>query len=498
MAGAQKRVLSIWMPRLPLDRLTRRQDARLAGPFAIIDEIKSAWRVTHLNDAAVTAGLKPGMTLADARSVCPSLLSQPKDGVRESALLRALWRWADRFSPFVAIEPPDGLVLDITGCAHLFGGESAMADQARTQLSHMHLESRIGVADTRRAAWALARFGARQIELASAGQSAAALSCLPLQALNLPISVTHDLHRVGLKRVDQLYGIKSSELARRFGLEVPQTLSKALGHTPDPVTPKSADRVYATRMSLPEPIGLSADVLGVLLRLAEPVCNKLEADQMGARRFVFTIRAVDGQDKILSIGLSKPCAVPRLIVQQFTHAIDQLSLDFGADRFRLQAQDVEPVREYQATLTQGERQDDIAQLISTLGNRLGFDRVRRWTPYDSHLPERAFASVEALSCEVSAVWPACKRQRPIRLYHPAEPVELIEPGRPPKRFAWRHKSYETCTAQGPERLSDEWWRVGAQPQRDYWRVQTCDGPRLWMLNHPGARRASWYVAGQLP
>jgi protein ImuB len=487
------------MPRLALDRLTRREDARLSGPFAIIAEIKSAWRLTHLNDDALRAGLRPGMTLADARSICPHVLSEPADPVREGALLRALWRWADMLSPYVAMDPPDGLVLDITGCAHLFGGEMGMSEEARTRLEEMQIESRIGLADTRRAGWALARYGTHSIEISPLGQTAAALTSLPLEALNLSPACVNDLRRVGLKTIGELYPIKSAELARRFGLELPQALSKALGHTPDPVTPKSADRVYAARMNLPEPIGLADDVLGVLRRLAEPVCAKLLTDQKGARRFEFTVRAVDKGDKQLAIGFAKPCAEPDAVVQQFTHDLGELTLDFGADGFRLVAHSIEPRREKQVSLAEGiAASDGVTQLISTLGNRLGFDRVRRWLPGDSHVPEHEFVTVEAVSSTPVEDWPVSARARPIRFYSPPEPVELIEPGRPPKQFSWRRQTYETASAEGPERLSDEWWRVGARPQRDYWRVQTQSGVRLWMLNYPGVKRALWYVAGQLP
>jgi len=262
-----RRVLSIWLPQLPLDLRVRRGDPRATDAFAVISEIKNAWRLTHLSEAAKQAGLSAGLSLPDARAICPQLLTEPSDPVREAALLRALWRWADSLSPWVALDAPDGLFLDITGCAHLFGGEAAMGEHTRQRLGDMNVTSRIGIADTKGAAWALARFSGGDIAIAPEGKTGAALAALPLEGLRLPPKTAMDLRRTGLKTIGQLSEIKSAELARRFGLDLTKALSATLGHAPDPVSPKAADPIYAARMTLPDPIGLKDDLLNVLERL---------------------------------------------------------------------------------------------------------------------------------------------------------------------------------------------------------------------------------------
>ena len=492
-----RRVLSIWLPQLPLDRRARKGDPRLSAPFAIIADIKNAWRLTHLSTAAIRAGLTPGLSLPDARAICPQLLTEPTDPVREAALLRALWRWADNLSPWVALDPPDGLVLDISGCAHLFGGEAEMANHARVRLSDMLITSRIGIADTKGAAQALARFGGDEVIIAPQGQTKDALAGLPLEGLRLPRKLSSDLRRAGLKTIGQLAEIKSADLARRFGLDLTKALSAALGHAPDPVSPKAADPVYAARMTLPEPIGLKDDLLTVLERLTVSVCRRLEADAKGARRYYLTVRCVDTGDHKLQIGFARPSYEGRAVLQQFEKPLSDLKVEFGADWFRLEAAHIEPIQPFQISLdSHKQAEDDTAKIISTLGNRLGYDRVRQFMPVQSHLPEREFTYVEAMDRCDPVKWQAAPRQRPLRLFKRPERLVTLEPGRPPKRFQWRKSIFATLSAKGPERLASEWWQSGAGAVRDYWQVQTKDGPRLWLLTYPGAAEPNWYIAGR--
>lgn len=492
-----KRVLSIWLPQLPLDLRIRKGDPRVSAPFAIISELKNAWCVTHLSEEARQAGVSQGMSLADARAICPELLTEPADGVREAALLRALWRWADSLSPWVALDPPDGLVLDITGCAHLFGGEVDMARHSCLRLSDMNITSRVGIADTKGAAWALARFGNSQVEIASAGKTIGSLAHLPLEGLRLPKKLSTDLRRTGLKTIGQVAEVKSAELARRFGLDLTKSLSGTLGHSPDPISPKAADKIYAARMTLPDPIGLKDDLLGVLERLTSSVCKRLSEDAKGARRYYLTVRCVDTGDHILQIGFARPTYEQRAVLQQFTRPLDDLKIEFGADWFRLEAAHIEPIQSFQITLDSHKQdQTDTSKIISTLGNRLGFDRVRQFMPAQSHMPEREFISVEAMDRKAAVFWTPAPRKRPVRLFKRPERLVTLESGRPPKRFQWRKSVFSTCEAKGPERLAAEWWQGDMGAVRDYWQVQTDDGPRLWLMTYPGSKEPNWYIAGR--
>ncbi len=490
------RVLCIWLPQLPLDRRARLGDPRTDGAFAVVALAGNAWRVTHVSQAAKADGVSVGMAVPDARAICPELATEPADPMREQALLMALARWADRLSPRVALDEPDGLALDISGCAHLFGGEEAMSRHCRDLLGALRVGSRIGIADTKGAARALARCAVDPVAIAAAGGTADALTALPLAGLDLPPQIMGDLRRVGLETIGQLYAIDTAELARRFGIETTRSLAAALGHMPEPLAPLKPAAVYAARMTLPEPVGLQADVEWVVERLAESVCGRLRAAAKGARRFVLTVRCVDTGDRILRVGFARPCADVGPIVEQISHPLGRLKFEFGADWFRLAAEHVEPTQALQTVIGRDAGSgEELDRIVSTLGNRLGFDRIRRFAPRESHLPEREFETIEAAG-GCAATWIRAPRKRPLRLFVPPEPLRMLEPGRPPQRFQWRNGTYETGTAKGPERLAPEWWEAGDPRIRDYWRVQTLSGPRLWLLSHPGARPPDWFVAGR--
>ena len=493
------RILSIWLPRLPLDRLIRKGDPRTNGPFAVTAEIRNATRLTHLTPTARQAGLVPGLSILDARAICPDLLTEPANPMRESALLKALARWADQLSPRIALDAPEGLLLDISGCAHLFGGEAAMGAYARQRLADIQIKGRIGIADTKGAAKALARFSQHSVTIAPAGLTSETIKALPIAALNLSEKMVAELGQTGLTTIGQLYEVKSSELVRRFGLELTTALDRSRGHAPDPVTPGTKGPYFAARMSLPEPIGYLSDIEDVLRRLAASVCQRLKQEQKGARRFELTVRCVDSGDHLLSIGFAKPCFEPGPIQQQFARPLNDLKLEYGADWFRLAARHVEHVRLQQMRLSmETDPEDHMAQTISTLGNRIGFDHVRRFQSHNSHLPHRESFQIEAVAKAAQTSWQPRPRKRPLRLFQTPERLRALEPGRPPKKFEWRRQTYRTAKAQGPERLTPEWWRDSDNRIRDYWRVQTENGSRLWLLNFPGVKSPEWFVAGRFP
>lgn len=505
-----RRVMSIWLPQLPLDRRVRLGDPRAGDVFAITAEIKNAPRLTHLSPLALKAGLRPGMSVPDARAICPTLMTGKSDAAREEMLLRALRRWADSLSPWIALDKPDGLMLDVTGCAHLFGGEQAMGERAIEQFTDMYITTRIGIADTKGAAWALGRYLTGQnspIAISKPSYAKSDLQTLPVEALNIAPKTSADLRRVGLKTIGQLYTMKSGELARRFGLELTKALSKALGQAPDPVSPMAADPIYAARMNLPEPIGLKDDLAEVLRRLTESICTRLEKDRIGARQFHLTVRCVDTGDHVISIGFARPCFEAGKVRRQFERPLDNLTIKFGADWFRLVADTLEPIRERPRKLMGimgGEEEDaaeDLSQVITTLGNRLGFDRVRRFAPRDSHLPEAEFTTIEAADSQIRPSWTQAQRliqgqkKRPLRLFRP-ERLSTLTPGRPPKVFEWRKARYVTAHALGPERLASEWWQGGRATLKDYWAVETEGGDRLWLMTYPAHKEPNWFITGK--
>lgn len=464
----------------------------MAGPFALTGRTGNSDRLHCLNAEALTLGLTRDMPLADARAVYPDLITAPADPVREAAGLRSLRRFATRYAPQVGLDGADGLVADVTGVAHLFGGEEALREDLHAGFERMGFALQSAIAPTRGAAWALSRHGGGII---AEGGLAQALRDLPLHTLRLTHEEREDLIRLGILRIGDLMGQPRAPLARRFGTGVLQRLDQALGVLPEPVSPVADPPHFGLRLSLPEPIGRSVDVMAGLDRLLARLCDKLLQAQMGARRLRFELHRVDHVMIPLDIGLARPMRDAARIAPLFAKHVEGADAGFGIDLLRLEATQVEPLGPAQLGNAAARAEDELADLITRLGNRLGFDRILRVHPVESRLPERSHVLIPATDPAPPPV-PARKGPpRPVRLFRP-EPVFSVS-GHPPVRFTWRRMRFTTLRATGPERIAPDWWDEHPEWEtglRDYWRIETNEGPRLWLFHTPQA--PNWSVHGQ--
>ncbi|MFN4058689.1 MAG: DUF6504 family protein [Roseinatronobacter sp.] len=485
-----RRLLSLWLPRLASDLALRRRP--VAGAFALIARQASADRLVCLNRAAEQAGLTNGIGLADARALCPDLVTALHDPAAQAQGLGALLRWARRYSPWVALDGPDGLVLDLTGAAHLFGGEGGVLADLSGRLARMGLGARMAIAGTRGAAWAVARLGAGGI--VPAGGEARALNPLPLAALRLPPDTLDALERLGLRIIRDLAQIPRATLPRRFGSEVLLRLDQALGHVAEPVSPAPLPPHFGVRLSLPDPIGLQADLQAGLVRLLDRLCEHLHRAEQGARRLTLTLSRVDGQALVLDISLARPMRDASAMANLFARGLDSVDAGFGIDALRLTAPVTESLPVQQISTEGAAGADDLADLLTRLTNRLGFEHVLRLLPADSHIPEKAAILAPAAYSEPHGHWPAT-RLRPVDLFDP-EPLQGARGPQPPRAFRWRGQDWQVVGVTGPERITPEWWlddpawRTGL---RDYWCVQTAQGARLWLFHVPATD--GWSVQG---
>ena len=493
----QRRVLSLWFPRLPSDRALRLRagvEAGLSGPFALTVHQQNALRIHCLTPEAEMRGIARGMALSQARALCPELASEAADMQEERRFLTMLVRWAGRYCPWVAEDGADGLMLDVTGSAHLFGGEVALLADIRLRLMRARLTVRLGLAETRGAAWALARFGEG---VAAPGEGAARLAALPVAALRLDPAVCVRLERLGLRKIGDLAALPRATLARRFGPGLMARLDQVTGVLPEPVSPAPEAPFYGTRLTLPEPIGLSDDVMAGVARLLGPLCEKLGADEKGARRLVLTVRRVDQAASEVELRLARPMRDAARLLRLFEKGIGALDAGYGIDQLRLQATEVErlPVRQISHHRDDG-GDEASADLITRLGARLGLEAVTRLLPADSYIPERSTVVAAAAFSPAAQHWPEPAQPRPLILF-PAEPVAARLSHAPPAHFRWRGMGLTSSRAMGPERIAPEWWledenwRSGV---RDYWQVETREGRRLWLFYTPQC--PGWFAQGE--
>jgi protein ImuB len=407
-----------------------------------------------------------------------------------------------------------GLWLDVTGCAHLFGGEAALLGDLLLRLARCGHRARAALADTPGAAWAAARFiddpGGAGIIVSPQG-ARALLAPLPVAALRLGPAVVAELERLGLRRVESLLSMPRAALARRFGCGLADRLDQALGYLEEPLSPRRPVVPHRVRLAFAEPIMAAASIGEAVRRLLRQLCAQLDAEQLGARQLDLMLYRVDGTVQRTAAGTSRPNRDAAALARLFAERLDRIDPGFGIEAMALAAPAVEPLTALQMVLAGphppprreggqgGVSGEDLASLVDTLGNRLGFANLRQLTPRASHIPERAVQAVAPLARAKQEGWPPLP-PRPLRLFPRPEPIEAtaLLPDHPPVMFRWRARLHRIARAEGPERVAPEWWRpedFDAAP-RDYFRVEDESGRRFWLYRdgRPPAD-GRWYLHG---
>ncbi len=509
-------MLSLWLPTLATDRIRRArpEPVRVEGPLATFTRQEGQLQLAALCPIARQIGLQPGMPLADARALAPQLAIQPEEPAADAALLAKLAVWCECYTPWVALDRSHGeaaggaLWLDITGCAHLFGGEAALRADLLAGLRRQGLAARAAIADCPGAAWAAARFAPAERQLVPTGEGRSLLGRLPVAALRLPAVQAAMLTRLGLSQIEALYPLPRQTLTARFGELLVTRLDQALGLVDEPIAPHAPLPAHRAQMIFAEPIIQPEALLPLTERLLRQLMVELEAAGVGARRLSLACYRVDNSTATLGIGTSRPCREVGQLSRLFREKLTEIDLGFGLERLILEAGEVEPMLPEPIAWRslggcQPDHSYDLAPLVDRLSNRLGKHSVTRLVPRASHLPERAQQPVPAFNLSATALeleLPAPvlahgdAPARPLRLFRRPEPIEAIAPlpDEPPMMFRWRQSLHKVVKARGPERIAPEWWRepgAAASGQktdpaartRDYFAVEDSEGGRFWLF-----------------
>jgi protein ImuB len=476
----------VWLRRLPTDRLLRLSPELTGKSFAVAANVKSARRITAVNDEAAKLGLRTGMPLADARAMYPALIAIDADEAADARLLEAIADWCDRYTPLVGLDPPDGLFLDISGCAHLFGGEENLRRDLIRRLAAQGFRARAAIADTVGAAWAIARYGAsfsvhsresrnpvkppplpspasgggmggessgsllsafalrasadsnspKRAKAGSRGRAEErdALTPLPLAALRIDPDIAAPLAQAGLKTIGQLLDLPRAPLAARFRQDFVRRIDQALGIEDEPIVPRLPLPSFLAEQRFAEPIGREEDVLGTILQLARELARAMERHGKGARRLQVALFRTDGKVVRVDVGTSAPLREPerirRLFIDKLATLGDEADPGFGFDVIRLSALAVERLDPVQAGLSAGDPAREIAHLVDRLMARFGAERVQRLVSQDTHWPEHASIAVPANAArspsEIALHDFAQDSRIPVRPIRLFERPELIE------------------------------------------------------------------------
>lgn len=497
-------------------------------------------RVVALDGPALRLGLTPGLTLADARVRVPELAAIEHDPHADRLWLERIADSCDRWTPMVELDPPDGVTLDITGCAHLFCGEAALAADIEQRIEAAGLRLRHAFAGSPEAAQALARF-----QTVPAVDEHQAIRRLSIAALRLTEEAETALRRAGLKTLGDLAARPAAPLAARFGAELVALLDRLLGHADSRISPRQTLPALVFERRFAEPIARTEDVLAVFDDLVREAAEVLEERRKGGRRFVGRFYRSDGTVREIEIETGLPTREPAVLVRLLRERIDTLAdpIDpgFGFDLVRLAVPVVETCAPSQLQLEGGSvSQEEMAALVDRLSTRLGHGRVRRFVHRDTHIPEQQTLTLPAIQVRDPMPWPLPPAGepplRPLYLFDPPQRVEVLAevPDGPPRRFSWRRTTHEVTRFEGPERIAGEWWRVPVErlpdpdpsimqklhggddlaevtdrtPQprpnrplltRDYFRVEDARGRRFWLFRHGLYERETagpvWYIHG---
>ncbi|TAX64420.1 DNA polymerase Y family protein [Rhizobium leguminosarum] len=479
------RVVSIYLPDLPTDRI-RRADPSIPPEQAIAVIARSGSKrwVSAADAAARKAGVHVGMPAAKAQALFRGLMLVDADPATDAAALERITLWAlTLYSPIVAVDGIDGIVMDTEGADHLQGGELAMVTKIANQFLAKKLTPRVAIADTWGAAHACARAVSRETVIVPSGETARAVEKLPISLLRLPGKVVSDLRTLGFQTIGELANTPRAPLALRFGPEIGRRLDQMYGRLPEPIDPIRPMDVTEVSRAFAEPIGAPETIAKYVSRLVVELCQALQQKGLGVRRADLLVHKVDNTMQAIRAGTAKPARNVAWLTKLFKDRIEKIEPGFGIEKLSLVAVIAEPLTEVQKASSLIEQEIvDIAPLIDVIGNR--GQRVYRIVPVASDVPERSVKRVSAVAEETGSSW-SLHWPRPVRLLSRPDLIDVIAllPDHPPVSMTWRGKRRRVKRADGPERIFGEWWTRNSEfdAVRDYFVIEDESGERFWIF-----------------
>ncbi len=488
----------MYLPHWPTDRWRRQRSEASQAPLVLTAPAQGGLRLTAVCARAAAEGLFPGQRLADARALVPEIEAADADRFADGQALARLADWCGRYTPWSAVDGDDGFCLDITGCAHLFGGEAALIADLVRRFAGFGVTARAAVADTPAAAWAWARFGPGSSPEGGAilepGTARERFAALPVEALRLPALTVDSLRRLGLRRIGDLAGLPRGPLAARLGAELLSRLDRVFGVEAEAISPRRVPPSWRARLVFADGITRREDIDLATRELLDELCRALEQDGRGARRLELAFYRLDGTAQFLEIGTSRPTRDIAHLVRLFVEPLGTVAPGFGIETMILGAVATDKLAARQMALPASHQHrdiEDLAPVLDRLQGRLGRNAVVRLVPVASHVPERAVTVAPALNEMPPLRWPA-EMPRPVQLLASPEPIDVTEDEEGLQRFRWRRIEHRIAEREGPERIAPEWWRTtGDQTARDYFWLQDEEGRRYWVYR----AGAGWYLHG---
>ena len=495
-----KRFASIWFRHLLTDWKAIRQTGLKGKAYVFAEADHGRMLITALTDEARKYGVTEGMTVADARVIAPDL--QVFDGKpgRNLKLLTGLAEWCLRYTPLVQLDPPDGLLLDVTGCTHLKGGEKAFLQEIVSRLRAIGYDVRPAIADTIGTAWGVARCATSGL-IVPEGEHRNALMPLPPSALRLPMNQLMKLRNLGLHQISSFIYMPNAVLRRRFGKDMVLRLQQALGLEVEYLFPLKEPVPYSVRLDCLEPVRTRTAIEIGLNDLLERLCKSLYGEGLGVRSAVLTWYRIDGKNGNISIGTNHPSNRTQHLFKLFFIKLETIAPGLGIELFVLDALKTEPVNDKQNELWSaggGMDSDEVAELLDRVAGRIGTAHINRYLPGEHYWPERTPELNTNLKKKPESDWRTDK-PRPMQILDHPERIEAmaLTPDYPPKLFIWKGEQHIIVGADGPERIEREWWLEPGE-HRDYYIAEDEAGRRYWLFrsgHYNAENNQHWYLHG---
>ncbi len=491
--------MSIWLPNLATDWMEIRKPELKKKAFVLVRPYHGRMLILHSSPVAINKGIRKGMVLADAKAILPTLLHFDERPELISGLLKKITEWCIRFTPSASVDEPDGVILDASGCTHLWGGDEPYITEISKRFKAKGYKSRIAIAGTIGAAWANARYSGQN--LITVQNDLNSILALPPESLRIEEKTTVRLHKLGLHQIQHLIQMPGSSLRRRFGDLIVQRLNQALGTEPEWVNNLTPIDPYQERLPCLEPILTRNGIEIALKRLLENLCRRLKKEGKGIRKAELKAYRIDHKISSVQISLGNASNNINHLLKLFEMKLDSMEPGPGYELFVLESSNPEEVFSIQEEFwknSTGFQQTQLTELIDRISIKLGPESIHRYLPAEHYWPERSFKKANTLMEEASTRWFADK-PRPVELLPVPERILVTAPipDYPPMHFRYKGVLHKVVKADGPERIEQEWW-INEGEHRDYYAVEVESGNRYWIFrsgHYDEEKKPGWFLHG---
>lgn len=451
------------------------------------------------------------MPVTEARTLLRQTASRWErfDPIADTHALGQLAEWCDQFSPWVGMEssePADSLLLDVTGCEHLYDGEMNLLTHLQQAFEAQNWTVRLAIAETVGAAWALTHgAGSQAVAVPPSTQALRdAVLPLPVSALRIDPHVAETLWQLGLKTIGDITRLPRADLPSRFAVKTVLRLDQVFGQVAESFSPIRPEGVIEAAEAFDWPIADRQTLLVVIERLLNEVLETVHGVQAG----ITQLRLRIGLEKPLTIGFAQPTNLPKHLFGVITSRLERFRLAGPVGSVRLQVTGFSRFTQRQGQLFEDDNvkaerisKRELGRLMDRLRGRLDEDQLVRPQLQSDSLPEHAatFEPITSLTPKSDSTTEPMPPEftplsRPLTMLAEPQALDVVSvyPDGPPLRLRWQQRNYVVNRWWGPERIESGWWR-DQQVKRDYYRVETNDGHWFWLFRNN--RNDGWYLHG---